>query len=46
MTFFLQYAYPGNVRELQNMLERTCLVGGGTEEFSAARNQSDLPHCI
>ena len=36
MTFFLQYAYPGNVRELQNMLERTLLVGGGTEELHAA----------
>ena len=24
MAFFMQYSYPGNVRELQNMLERVC----------------------
>ncbi len=48
MVFFMQYSYPGNVRELQNMLERVCLMGCSAEEFAVVRSQSgsrlfDLP---
>lgn len=31
MNFFLNYSYPGNVRELQHMLERFWLMGGSAE---------------
>lgn len=29
--FFLSYVYPGNVRELQHIIERFCLLGGKAE---------------
>ncbi len=32
MKFFLNYPYPGNVRELQHMLERFWLMGGSAEK--------------
>jgi len=31
MKFFLNYDYPGNVRELQHIIERFCLLGGSAE---------------
>ncbi len=37
MAFFLQYSYPGNVRELQNMIERLCLMGGPAAELFASQ---------
>jgi len=37
MAFFLRYSYPGNVRELQNMLERLCLMGGSVAELVASQ---------
>jgi transcriptional regulator with PAS, ATPase and Fis domain len=43
MAFFLKYSYPGNVRELQNMLERALLMGGGVAELNAAANGDLLP---
>jgi transcriptional regulator with PAS, ATPase and Fis domain len=40
MAFFLQYSYPGNVRELQNMIERVCM-GYGIEEIAASQSPFD-----
>ncbi len=39
MQLFMQYAYPGNVRELQNMIERFCLMGGTVESLFADTSQ-------
>jgi two-component system, NtrC family, response regulator AtoC len=33
MDFFMSYHYSGNVRELQNMVERLCLMGGSAKEL-------------
>lgn len=38
MVFLLQYSYPGNVRELQNMLERLCLMGGTAADLFASQD--------
>ncbi|MBM4311568.1 MAG: response regulator, partial [Deltaproteobacteria bacterium] len=40
MEFFLGYSYPGNVRELQNMLDRLCLMGGSAAELVASQGSS------
>ena len=40
MAFFMQYSYPGNVRELQNMIERVCM-GYGIKEISASQRPFD-----
>jgi PAS domain S-box-containing protein len=37
LALFLNYDYPGNVRELQHILERFCILGGNTEELFAAQ---------
>jgi len=37
MAFFLQYSYPGNVRELQNMIERVCLMGCSAADLFGSR---------
>jgi PAS domain S-box-containing protein len=33
--FFAAYDYPGNVRELENMIERYCLLGGAVHDLAA-----------
>ncbi len=35
----MQYGFPGNIRELRNLLERACILTSGTEIFAL-----DLPH--
>ncbi len=32
--FFAAYDYPGNVRELQNLIERFCLLGGSARDLT------------
>jgi PAS domain S-box-containing protein len=32
--FFAAYDYPGNVRELQNLIERYCLLGGSARDLT------------
>ncbi len=34
---FLNYGYPGNVRELEHIIERYCLLGRDTENLFAPR---------
>jgi PAS domain S-box-containing protein len=33
MRLFMSYSYPGNVRELEHMVERFCLLGGNVESL-------------
>ena len=33
MNLFMNYPYPGNVRELEHMVERFCLLGGAAESL-------------
>jgi len=42
MQLFLNYSYPGNVRELEHIIERYCLLGRTTENLfaPAAANQA------
>jgi len=44
-TFFAGYAYPGNVRELQNLIERYCLLGGSARDLveGAAPAHAEVP---
>jgi transcriptional regulator with PAS, ATPase and Fis domain len=37
LALFLNYDYPGNVRELQHIIERFCILGGSTKELFAAQ---------
>jgi len=46
---FMSYAYPGNVRELEHLIERFYLLGGGAENLflaapAAIQGSSDLPY--
>ncbi len=41
MMLFLNYAYPGNVRELLNIIERFCLLGGSTEKLFSVSTPSN-----
>ncbi len=39
MRLFLTYTYPGNIRELEHIIERYCLLGGDVKNlFEAPRN--------
>jgi len=42
MSMLQRYAYPGNVRELQNILERACLMNDGGE-IEPSHLSLDLP---
>ena len=33
MSLFMNYSYPGNVRELEHLVERFCLLGGDAENL-------------
>jgi len=34
--FFNEYDYPGNVRELENLIERYCLLGGSLQDLAVS----------
>ena len=38
--FFLNYDYPGNVRELGHLLERFCLLGGSPADLFAGTREA------
>jgi transcriptional regulator with PAS, ATPase and Fis domain len=42
LALFLNYDYPGNVRELQHIIERFCILGGGTEELFASQPKTSM----
>ncbi len=43
MALFMNYAYPGNVRELRHIVERYCLLGGAENLFAPALAENDHP---
>ena len=40
MSLFMDYTYPGNVRELEHMVERFCLLGGTAESLFGSRPEA------
>ncbi len=40
MSLFMDYPYPGNVRELEHMVERFCLLGGTAESLFGSRPEA------
>jgi transcriptional regulator with PAS, ATPase and Fis domain len=42
MALFLNYHYPGNVRELQHIIERFCILGGSTEELFVSQSKTSM----
>jgi len=43
MQQFMNYDYPGNVRQLKHMVERFVLFGGSTEQLFAEKEQDHDP---
>jgi DNA-binding NtrC family response regulator len=42
MGYFMNYSYPGNVRELEHIIERFCLLGSDAEDlFDGLQKESD-----
>jgi transcriptional regulator with PAS, ATPase and Fis domain len=42
MALFLNYHYPGNVRELQHIIERFCILGGNAEELFVSQSKTSM----